>query len=150
MSLADNKITSAEVAAYGVQSQPNKLTGSAQQNKQAFDRLIDEIVRVKFNALIDQLLAVTAARELGVSVPGLEASTVQDAFAAILAAMQHITHQGVAPGSITHTELADGAVTAAKLGTDIRPEHVGIRYGTETPTAATLGEGEIYLKIETE
>ena len=53
-------------------------------------------------------------------------------------------------GSIDADKLADGAVTHAKLGADILPEHVGIKYGPEMPTTATLGEGEIYLKLESE
>jgi hypothetical protein len=150
MALNDRKITDAEIAAHGVQSQPNKLTGSAQQNKQAFDKLIDEVVQEKFNALIDDLVNGTAAGEIGASVEGLEATTLNALLAEIKAIADRATHGTITPGSIATGDLADGAVTHAKLGSDILPEHVGIKYGTEMPTTATLGEGEIYLKLESE
>ena len=160
MALNDRKITDAEIAHHGVQSQPNKLTGSAQQNKQAFDKLIDEVVQTKFNALIDDLVNGTAAGEIGASVEGLEATTLNALLAEIKAIADRATHGTITPGSIATGDLADGAVTTpkladsavthAKLGSDILPEHVGIKYGTATPTTATLGEGEIYLKLESE
>ena len=151
MALNDRKITDAEIAAHGVQSQPNKLTGSAQQNKQAFDKLIDEVVQEKFNALIDELLAATAAGQIGASVEGLEATTVGAALLELLTAMQDITQGSVADGSITHAKLSSSppAVQNDNLS-GILPEYVGIKYGTEMPTTATLGEGEIYLKLESE
>ena len=139
MSLSDNKITAAMIAAYGVQSQPNKLTGSALQNKQAFDKLVEKVVAEKLNGLIDALAAPGAAGELGVgALSGLDASTVQEAFEAILLAMQDMTQ-----GSV-----ADGSITAAKLAGDIRPIHVGIKMGTAEPTTALIGPGEIYLRYE--
>lgn len=60
----------------------------------------------------------------------------------------------VADGSITDakivstgiTRIATGAVTASKLGSDILPSHVGIKYGTATPTTSDIAPGEIYLK----
>ncbi len=150
MALNDRKITDAEIAAHGVQSQPNKLTGSAQQNKQAFDKLIDEVVQAKFNALIDDLVNGTAAGEIGASVEGLEATTLNALLAEIKAIADQATHGTITPGSIAPGDLAAGAVTHAKLGSDILPVHVGIKYGPEMPTPATLGEGEIYLKLESE
>ena len=141
----DHRITDAEIAAKGVQSRPNKLTGSAQQNKQAFDALIAEVVKVKLNALIDELQAITAAAQIGVDVSGLSSTNVEDALAELLAAMQGVTQGSVADGSVTAAKLAAGCVTPAKLN-GILPEHVGIRSGTAVPTAETLGEGEIYLK----
>jgi len=149
MAFTDQKITRAEIASSGLQSQPNKLTGSAQQNKQAFDNLIEAVVMVKFNALIDELRAITAAGQIGVeAVDGFDAQTVktvQDALEAILSAMQDMTQGSVADGSITAPKLAPGAVTGPKLS-GVLPANVGIKYGTATPTAATLSEGEIYLK----
>ena len=149
MAFLNQKITDAEIASCGVQSQPNKLTGSAQQNKQAFDRLVAEVVKAKFNALIDELRALTAAGQIGVDVTGLTATNVEAALAELLAAMQDMTQGSVADGSITEAKLADGAVTGAKLG-EVLPAHVGIRYGTAAPTASTLRGGEIYLKLEEE
>lgn len=64
----------------------------------------------------------------------------------------------VAAGSIGATELAtdavetakikNGAVTAAKLGSDILPVNVGIKYGSAVPTTSDISSGQIYLKTE--
>ena len=132
-----------------MQSRENKLTGSAQENKRVFDTLIEEVVKTKFNALIDELTALTAAAQIGADVQGLTSTNVNAALAELLAAMQDITQGSVADGSITTAKLAGGvgipgAVTPAKLN-GILPEHVGIKHGSEAPTPETLAEGEIYF-----
>ena len=145
MAFSDNKITDAEIAANGVQAQPNKLTGSALENKKVFDKLIDAVVQEKFNALIDELIAQTAAGQIGASVSGMTATNVGDALLELLTAMQDITQGSVADGSITTVKLADAAVTNAKLS-GILPDYVGIKMGPTVPTTADISEGEIYLK----
>ena len=150
MSFTDRKITDSDIATYGVQSQPNKLTGSAQQNKQAFDKLIAEVVKAKFNALIDELTALTAAEQIGVDVQGLTSTNVEAAIAEVLAVAQTISQGGVAPDTITRLEIVDGEVIADKLGSDVLPENVGIKYGTSVPTTATISNGQIYLKLPEE
>ena len=55
MSLQEQKITSEQIANKGIVSAPDKLTGTAAENKALFDRLVREIVAVQFNALIDEL-----------------------------------------------------------------------------------------------
>lgn len=141
------KITDADITTYGVQSQPNKLTGSAQQNKQAFDKLITEVVKAKFNALIDELTALTAAAQIGADVDGLTSTNVNAALAELLSAMQDITQGSVADGSITTAKLAEGSVTPEKLS-GILPEHVGIKSGTTVPTTSDISNGEIYFMYE--
>jgi hypothetical protein len=127
MSFDTQKITDDEIAAVGVVSQPNKLTGTAQQNKSVFDALVKLLVKVKFNALIDELMGGNAAGQLGVdTIPGLDATTVQAALEEIMENIQGITQGAVADGSIDEDKLADlavtedklasGAVTEAKLG----------------------------------
>ena len=136
----------------GVQTKPNKLTGSALENKKVFDALVTEVVKVKFNALIDELLAVTAAAQIGADVDGLTSTNVNAALAELLEAMQDITQGSVADGSITTAKLAGGsgvpgAVTAAKLN-GIKPENVGIKSGTTVPTTSDISNGEIYFMYE--
>lgn len=149
MSFASLKITDSDITTYGVQSQPNKLTGSALQNKQAFDKLIAEVVKAKFNALIDELTALTAAAQIGVDVQGLTSTNVEDAIAELLEAMQGITQGFVVPGSIGETELAATLAIGDRLS-GVLPANVGIKYGTATPTTSSLGNGEIYLKLPEE
>ena len=116
MSFTEQKITDAEIEAAGVQSQPNKLAGTAQQNKAVFDALIKNLVKVRLNALIDELLGDTAAGQIGIdTITGYSADTVQEALEEIVQNMQDIVSTGVSDGSVTTAKLADEAVTTGKL-----------------------------------
>ena len=57
MSLGNYKIKDTDIASKGVVAAPDKLTGSAEENKKIFDRLIRETVKGDFNGLIDALTA---------------------------------------------------------------------------------------------
>lgn len=116
MSIQNQKITEAAVAANGVQSQPDKLTGTAAQNKKVFDNLVTAVVRERFNALLDELTGTGAAEQLGITtIPGFSADNIQSALEQIVTAMQEITQGSVADGSITLAKLA-AEVTAIALG----------------------------------
>ena len=62
MALTDYKITNTDVTGKGVQSAPDRLTGTAAENKAVFDRLIAEVVKEKLNALIDGIVAELAGK----------------------------------------------------------------------------------------
>ena len=116
MSIQEQKITEAAIAANGVQSRPDKLTGTAAQNKKVFDALVTAVVREKFNALLDELTGTSAAAQLGITtIPGFSAGNVQTALEQIVQAMQDVTQGSVADGSITLAKLAT-EVTAVALG----------------------------------
>ena len=116
MSIQEQKITEAAIAASGVQSRPDKLTGTAAQNKKVFDALVTAVVREKFNALLDELTGTTAAAQLGITtIPGFSAGNVQTALEQIVQAMQDVTQGSVTDGSITLAKLA-AEVTAMALG----------------------------------
>lgn len=116
MSIQNQKITEAAIAANGVQSQPDKLTGTAAQNKKVFDALVTAVVREKFNALLDELTGTTAAAQLGITtIPGFSADNIQSALEQIVTAMQDVTQGSVTDGSITLAKLA-AEVTAVALG----------------------------------
>jgi len=116
MSIQEQKITDAAIAANGVPSRPDKLTGTAAQNKKVFDALVTAVVREKFNALIDELTGTAAAAQLGITtIPGFSAGNVQTALEQIVQAMQDVTQGSVADGSITLAKLA-AEVTAVALG----------------------------------
>ena len=116
MSIQNQKITEAAIAANGVQSQPDKLTGTAAQNKKVFDALVTAVVREKFNALLDELTGTEAAAQLGIAtIPGFSAESIQGALEEIITVMQGISQGSVANGSVTLAKLA-AEVTAAALG----------------------------------
>lgn len=116
MSIQNQKITEAAIAANGVQSQPDKLTGTAAQNKKVFDALVTAVVREKFNALLDELTGTTAAAQLGITtIPGFSAGNIQTALEQIVQAMQDVTQGSVTDGSITLAKLA-AEVTAVAIG----------------------------------
>ena len=104
MSIQEQKITDAAIAANGVQSRPDKLTGTAAQNKKVFDALVTAVVKERFNAL----LGIT-------TIPGFSAGNVQTALEQIVQAMQDVTQGSVTDGSITLLKLA-AEVTAVALG----------------------------------
>ena len=116
MSIQEQKITEAAIAANGVQSRPDKLTGTAAQNKKVFDELVTAVVKERFNALIDELTGTTAAAQLGIAtISGFSADNIQTALEEIIGAMQEVTQGSVADGSITLAKLA-ADVTAIALG----------------------------------
>ena len=169
MSIQEQKITEAAIAANGVQSRPDKLTGTAAQNKKVFDALVTAVVREKFNALIDELTGTAAAAQLGITtIPGFSAGNVQTALEQIVQAMQDVTQgavtaQKIAPGAVTAEKIAAGAiitallapnaVTAEKLANDIPYTKFGLAadqvrhvYAGSTEPGAELGsDGDIYL-----
>ena len=57
MGLSDFKIKDSDISQKGVVAAPDKLTGTAAQNKAIFDRLIREVVKERFNGMVDALEA---------------------------------------------------------------------------------------------
>lgn len=51
------KIQPSEIRANGVVSAPDRLSGTAAENKAVFDRLIKNVVAEKFNSFIEQVMA---------------------------------------------------------------------------------------------
>lgn len=162
MSIQEQKITEAAIAANGVQSRPDKLTGTAAQNKKVFDALVTAVVREKFNALIDELTGTTAAAQLGAAVVTTEKLAALSVLATHIA-QGAVTAQKIAPGAVTAEKIAAGAiitallapnaVTAEKLANDIPYTKFGlsadqVRHvyaGTTEPGAELGSDGDIYL-----
>lgn len=64
MALTDYKITNTQIAMKGVVSAPDRLTGTAAENKAIFDKLIREVVKDAVNGLIDELVAAGVGSEV--------------------------------------------------------------------------------------
>ena len=62
MALTDHKITDGDISTNGVQSAPDKLTGTAAENKMIFDRLIKNVVQECLIGLIDELVTALAGK----------------------------------------------------------------------------------------
>ena len=84
MSLSSYKITDTAIAQKGVIAAPDKLTGTAAQNKAVFDRLIRESVKELFNSLIDALSGTGGAGEIGTrAISGVTGGDVQTALGSL-------------------------------------------------------------------
>jgi len=77
MAISSHKITDAQISQHGICSAPDVLNGTPAQNKARFDQLIREAVKEDYNALIDALVAVTGAQEIGAAVEHLIGDNVQ-------------------------------------------------------------------------
>ena len=152
--MAFTKITQSDITdpetGKGVQTQPNKLTGSAQANKKVFDALIEEVIMPKFNALIDELTDTGAGAQIGVSAAGITATNVKEALEEIYSLISTISQGNVPNYSITHVKLSTSPPSVQNDNLDgILPEYVGIKMGTTIPTTSDISEGQIYLKYST-
>ena len=69
MALTDYKITGEDIGSKGITAAPDKLSGTAAENKALFDRLVREIVAEKMNGLIDAVVTELAGK---MAAPGAE------------------------------------------------------------------------------
>lgn len=77
--MAFDRITPDEISQNGVVSAPDRLTGTAADNKAIFDKLIKNIVAREFNKLLDDLEAATGAASIGAApFGGVEGKNIQD------------------------------------------------------------------------
>ena len=77
--MAFDRITQDEISQNGVVSAPDKLTGTAADNKAIFDKLIKNIVAREFNKLLDDLEAANGAASIGAApFDGVEGKNIQD------------------------------------------------------------------------
>lgn len=103
MALSDYKITEAQINQNGVISAPDLLTGTADENKAVFDKLVKQIVADAVNNLIDAL-STAGADEIGTS----EGISVQDM-------LDKLVQYG--SESLKHIRLnADGAIEVSADG----------------------------------
>ena len=64
MKFENIKIQPSEISAKGVVSAPDRLSGTASENKAVFDRLVKELVAEKFNSFVDLVREEIEAIEL--------------------------------------------------------------------------------------
>lgn len=117
MSIIQQKITDTQLAQYGVCAAPDVLTGTAQQNKAVFDRLVSSIVASSINTLIDALAAPGGADEIGAAIDGIEGSTA----AAVLRGLKKQLESLDAGQIAASVEGVDGD-TAAEVLTGLKAQ----------------------------
>lgn len=129
--MALNKITNKEIEEKQVASLPDRMTGTAAENKAAFDALTKALI-TKYNELIDTLLGQGGAAAIG-SEPfaGVDdAATVRDQLMKLQENIANAVSGSIPDASITEAKLADNAVSAAKIADG-------------AVTAAKIADGEI-------
>ena len=65
MALSDLKQTEQDIQTYGVQSAPDKLSGSPKENKAVFDRLFAGAGMGKHNGLVEAIVDGLGGEEIG-------------------------------------------------------------------------------------
>lgn len=84
MALNDKKITEKQLSDSGVVAAPDKLTGTASENKAVFDRLVRSVVAPQYNALIDELTGAGGAAGIGTKFgKKLDTAVLSDDIAAV-------------------------------------------------------------------
>ncbi len=108
MALSDYKLKSSDISTKGVVAAPDKLTGTANENKMVFDRLIREALKDLFNGLIDTLAGIGGAAQIGITaIAGLAGNNVQAALESLKGLMED--RQYVTAGQKSGTTLGTAA-----------------------------------------
>ena len=114
--MALQKITNQEIEEKQIASLPDRMTGTAAENKAAFDALTKAVIE-KYNELITVLSSLGGAAEIG-SEPfaGVgEAKTVREQLIALQRNIAGAVAGSIPDASITTEKLVDQAITTRKL-----------------------------------
>lgn len=158
MALTDFKVTAEDVSAYGVTAAPDKLTGTAAENKALFDRLIRELVAEKLNDLIDGIAAELAAKMEApdaVGVPGQYLRIgesgmewgVPGGSGDMIAAIYDTDGNGVVNRADVAGETQGNADTASRLQTARSFRVQDTDGGNEGEAAGFDGSADVVLKL---
>ena len=159
MALTDYKITDADVSTNGVQSAPDKLTGTAAENKAIFDRLIQNVVQDCLNGLIDELITALAGKMPQPEDMGLAGQYMQSdgqggvtwdtptGSGDMLRAVYDSDRDGRVDSADAALSCSGNAATATKLAEAVS---LLIRDATEAHSGAGVsfdGSGNVVLKL---
>lgn len=150
MALSNFKLTEAAIRANGVVSAPDKLTGSAAENKKVFDNMFTAVMMSLMNGLIDELAGAAAASEIGaVSVDGNGSeTTVQEALNWLRKTVDEIQAGAVADNSITAEKIAKGAVLYSKLDAALQGKMDAVRKITVSTAQPSGGaDGDLWVVV---
>ena len=93
MTFDESKISAEKAAETGVQSQPDALTGSAEENKKVFD-LLPLLIIERLNKLIESLQAANSAGQIGADAfTNVTGGTVQEQLQSIQKNLEDYTER---------------------------------------------------------
>ena len=99
MTFDESKISAEKAAETGVQSQPDALTGSAEENKKVFD-LLPLLIIERLNKLIESLQAANSAEQIGAAAfDSVAGDTVQEQLRSIQKNLEDYRREVVANGA---------------------------------------------------
>ncbi len=99
MTFDESKISAEKAAETGVQSQPDALTGSAEENKKVFD-LLPLLIIERLNKLIESLQAANSAEQIGAAAfDSVAGDTVQEQLRNIQKNLEDYRREVVANGA---------------------------------------------------
>ena len=145
--ISRNKITTEDITTNGVQSQLDQLQGTATANKLVFDKLVTNAVKVRLNALIDDLMSVAVG--LGASsigsepIVGVTGTTIQTKLTDLKAQIDGVTLGSIPDASLTNAKFALDAVPTSVIDGYTMPAFYAEIADTDTLIVA-IGKLEIY------
>ena len=111
-----NQITDAVIKDNQVASLPDRMTGTAAENKAAFDALVKAVITY-YNEAIGTLLSETAASLIGAEpFEGVNGDTIQRQLEIIQDNIKNVTAGAVPDGSLSTEKMMDYSITTPKLG----------------------------------
>ncbi len=138
MSLSDYKLSDADIARSGVVAAPDRLTGTAAENKAVFDRLIREKVKELLNGMIDELLSASGAENIGISeIPDVAGTNVD----AVLRALKALIDTKSTDADITAALAAHYVTAGKKSGTTLGTNATAEGYDTTASGEHAHAEG---------
>ena len=151
MSFIERKITDQEIKDYGVQAVPKDYSeGDFKEVQKIFDRLTQEVIKIKFNALIDELIkktAPSAADQIGCAgIEGIlsgDSATVRQ----MLIAIKNQIDNAVVSGLVENT-ITEGHLTADAVMKSLLTAYLIANAGIPNDLAATDTVAEAFGKIE--
>lgn len=116
MALKDRKITESGINAHGVVSAPDRLTGTAAENKKVFDQLVRTVVAECVNGLIDELSSTedgsSGAEQIGIcEVKGLKGGNIREMLESLKKGIDELS---IAAGSGGYQHFEEGAEPAVR------------------------------------
>lgn len=114
MALKERRITETAISANGVVSAPDRLAGTAAENKRVFDQLVRTVVAECVNGIVDELTGEKGAEQIGIGeVKGLKGGNIKEMLESLKAGIDELTLEAGSGGYQHFEEGAEPAVRTA-------------------------------------